>query len=83
MKVTALVQVLGKVQKPWKDANGNERLSYSANIMQDNGTIIDTIRLSKEQFECVEANKPYTLEADFGTGKNGGYMRIAGIQPAK
>ena len=31
MKVTALVQVLGKVQKPWKDANGNERLSYSAN----------------------------------------------------
>ncbi len=83
MKVTALVQVLGKVQKPWKDSEGNERISYSANIMQDNGTIIDTIRLSKEQFECVEANKPYTLEADFGTGKNGGYMRIAGIQPAK
>lgn len=83
MRVTALVQVLGKVQKPWKDSEGNERISYSANIMQDNGTIIDTIRLSKEQFECVEANKPYTLEADFGTGKNGGYMRIAGIQPAK
>ena len=83
MKVTALVQVLGKVQKPWKDSEGNERISYSANIMQDNGTIIDTIRLSKEQFECVEANKPYTLEADFGTGKNGGYMRIAVIHPAK
>ena len=83
MRVTALVQVLGKVQKPWKDSEGNERISYSANIMQDNGTIIYTIRLSKEQFECVEANKPYTLEADFGTGKNGGYMRIAGIHPAK
>lgn len=80
MKVTALVQVLGKVQKPWKDSEGNERISYSANIMQDNGTIIDTIRLSKEQFECVEANKPYTLEADFGTGKNGGYNNeIEGI----
>mgnify|MGYP001154944514 CR=1 FL=1 len=55
MRVTALVQVLGKVQKPWKDSEGNERISYSANIMQEKGTIIDTIRLSKEQFECVDA----------------------------
>lgn len=83
MKVTALVQILGKVQKPWKDSDGNERISYSVNIMQDNGTIIDIIRLSKEQFECVEANKPYTLEADFGTGKNGAYLRITDIHPAK
>ena len=82
MRVTALVQVLGKIQKPWEDSEGNERISYSANIMQDNGTIIDTIRLSKEQFECVK-DKPYTLEVDFGTGKNGGYLRIAGIHPAK
>ena len=35
MKVTALVQVLGKVQKPWKDSEGSERISYSVNIMQD------------------------------------------------
>ena len=83
MKVTALVQVLGKVQKPWKDSDGNERISYSVNIMQDNGTIIDIIRLSKEQFECVEANNSYTLEADFGTGKNGAYLRITDIHPAK
>lgn len=83
MKVTALVQVLAKVQKPWKDSEGNERVSYSANIMQDNGTIIDTLRLTKEQFEAVEANKSYTLGADFGTGKNGAYLRITDIQPAK
>ena len=82
MRVTALVQVLGKVQKPWKDSEGNERISYSANIMQEKGTIIDTIRLSKEQFECVDAIQPYTLEADFGSGKNGGYMRIAGFEAA-
>ncbi len=83
MKVTALVQVLGKVQKPWKDSEGNEKISYSANIMQDNGTIIDTLRLTKEQFESMEPNKPYILYAEYGTGKNGGYLRIAGIQPAK
>ena len=83
MKVTALGQVLGKVQKPWKDSEGNERISYSVNIMQDNGTIIDTLRLTKEQYEAIEPNKPYTLEAEYGTGKNGGYLRIFGIQPAK
>ncbi len=83
MKVTALVQILAKIQKPWKDSEGNERLSYSANIMQDNGTIIDTVRLTKEQFECIEANKPYIFEADFGTGKNGAYLRITNIQSAK
>ena len=83
MKVTAMVHILAKLAKPWKDSEGKEHTSYSANIMQDGGTIIDTLRLTQEQFEGIEANKPYTIEADFGTGKNGAYLRILKIYTTK
>lgn len=49
MRVTANVMLLGKIAKPWKDKEGNERVSYSANIMQENGQIIDSVRLTQEQ----------------------------------
>lgn len=83
MRVTANVYVLAKVQKPWTDSSGAERTSYSANISQNNGEIIDTIRLSVEQYNGIEPNKLYTIMADYGVGKNGGYLRLADIIPAK
>lgn len=76
MRVTATVQLLGKVARAWKDNNGVEHLSYSANIMQNNGEIIDTIRMSKEVFENAMAGKTYTATFDYGTGSNGGYLRL-------
>lgn len=79
MRVIAKVQMVGKVQKPWTDSNGVERSSYSANIMQENGQIIDTIRLNQEQYNMVEANKPYTIIADYSTGKNGTFLRVVDI----
>lgn len=79
MRVIAKVQIVGKVQKPWTDSNGVERSSYSANIMQENGQIIDTLRLNQEQYNMVEANKPYTIIADYGSGKNGSYIRVVDI----
>lgn len=75
----AKTHVLAKVQKPWKDSNGVERLSYSINIMQEQGQVIDTLRLNQEQYNMIEANKPYTVIADYGTGKNGSFLRVVDI----
>lgn len=83
MRVIANVTLLGKVSKPWKDREGVERISYSANIMQNNGEIIDTIRLSQEQFNNLLAGKAYTITADYGNGSNGGYLRIVNIIETK
>lgn len=83
MRVNAVVQVLAKVSKPWKDESGNERLSYSANIMQNNGEIIDTLRLNAEQFAKIENGKMYNVCADYGTGRNGAYLRIVSITENK
>lgn len=83
MKVTANVLVLAKLKKPWKDDKGTERMSYSANISQNNGEIIDTIRLSQEQYNAIEPNKPHIITADYGIGKNGAYLRITEVLPAK
>ncbi len=75
----AKTHVLAKVQKPWTDSNGVERLSYSINIMQEQGQVIDTLRLNQDQYNMVEANKPYTIIADYGTGKNGSFLRVVDI----
>jgi hypothetical protein len=84
MRLVGTIQVLAKLKNPWVDSNGNEKISYSANILQNNGEIIDTIRLSLEQFNSIEAGtKPYQITTDFGTGRNGGYLRIIDITPSK
>lgn len=79
MRILAKVHVLARTQKPWSDSNGVERLSYSINIMQEQGQIIDTLRLNQEQYNIVEANKPYTVIADYGTGRNGSFLRVVDI----
>ncbi len=83
MRLYANVNLLGKVAKPWKDKEGNERTSYSANIMQENGQIIDTLRLTQEQYNNVTAGKNYTITADYGNGSNGAYLRIVNISENK
>lgn len=83
MRVKVYVTLLGKVAKPWKDREGIERVSYSANVMQENGEIIDTIRLTQEQYNTLIAGKAYTVTADYGTGNNGGYLRIVDIAETK
>lgn len=83
MRIKSNVTLLGKVAKLWKDKEGNERVSYSANIMQENGEIIDTIRLTQEQYNPLLAGKAYTITADYGVGSNGGYLRIVDITETK
>ena len=83
MRLSAQVTILAKVAKPWKDKDGNERISYSANFMQDNGQIIDSVRLTQEQYNVVVAGKPHTITADYGVGSNRGYLRIVNISEDK
>ncbi|MSS36922.1 hypothetical protein [Clostridium porci] len=83
MQVTAKVLLLGKVQKLWKDANGNSHTAFVGNIVQNNGEIIDTLRLTQEQYNMLEVNQSYIVNADFGVGKNGGYLRVVDITPSK
>lgn len=83
MRVKANITLLGKVTKPWKDREGIDRVSYSANVMQENGEIIDTIRLTQEQYNPLLAGKAYTITADYGVGSNGGYLRIVDITETK
>lgn len=81
MRLTAIVLLLGKVQKPWTDSTGSTRTSYFANVVQNNGEIIDTLRLTQDQYNTLEVNQTYSVDADFGIGKNGGYLRILDIYP--
>ena len=75
MEVTAKVQLLGKIAQPWTK-DGIEHTSYKGHIAQNNFSIVETIKLSKEQFDSIEAGKAYTITADYGTGRNGGFLRI-------
>ena len=79
MKLKAVVHVLAKMNKPWKDKDGVLHPSWSANIMQNNGEIIDSIRLNEDQYNVVEAVKIYTISADYVNGRNGAYLHIVDI----
>ena len=79
MRVKAVATILGKVEKAWTDKDGVTHPSYSVNIMQENGQIVETLRLNAEQYRSVEANKVYTIFADYGTSKNGAYLKIIDI----
>lgn len=83
MRVIATVHVLAKLQKPWTADDGTTRTFFSANVMQDNGEIISTIKLTQEQFNVIEAGKSYNVTALFGVGKNGGYLRFLDFIPTK
>lgn len=47
MRVIAKVHVLGKVSRPWKDRDGVNRVTNIANVSQNNGEIVDSIRLTQ------------------------------------
>ena len=83
MRVIAKVHVLGKVSRPWKDRDGVNRVTNIANVSQNNGEIVDSIRLTQEQFDSVVSGKDYTVTADYGTSINGNYLRIMDIAEIK
>lgn len=83
MKLTAKVVLIGKDATTFVDANGNKRTSYLANIAQEQGRIIDTLRVPEESFAILEAGHEYLVELVSSTGKNGTYIRVINISPVK
>lgn len=83
MRLNGEIFILAKVERPWTDENGVSRTSFAINISQLDGQIIETLRLTQAQFQFVEAKKNYVITADYGVGKNGGYLRLVDISPTK
>ncbi len=75
--------VLGKVDKTWTDEKGEVHNYKMLNYQQDNGQIVGQLRVPEEVANSVEAGKEYILEANYGVGKNGGYIRVLGIHSPK
>ena len=78
MHVYIKVTVLGKIIIPWTK-DGKEYKSYALNEQQNGGQIVGQIRVPEEIYNTVEVGKEYILEGIYGTGKNGGYIRITEI----
>lgn len=83
MRVNAEFTLIGKKKSVWKDNDNIERNSYKGNIAQDNGEIIATITLTEEQFNTLVAGRVYNASAIYGTGSNGGYLKITSITEKK
>jgi hypothetical protein len=83
MNILIKVFVLGKVVKTWTDSNGVEHMLFMLNYQQDNGQLVGQLRVPEEVANSVEAGKEYFLEANYGVGKNGGYIRVIGIHSPK
>ena len=83
MNILIKLHVLGIVSKPWTDEKGVEHTSYMLNYQQDNGMLVGQLRVPENIVNSVEVGKEYILEGSYGTGKNGGYIRVTGIHSAK
>lgn len=83
MKLMAKVLLIGKNAVTFTDAAGNVRTSFTANIAQENGKIIDTIKVPEELFPMLEGGNGYSVELLSTTGKTGTYLRVTGITPLK
>ena len=79
MQLRATVTIIGKKFSIWKDKDGVEHKSFIANISQNNGEIVDSIRLNQEEFDKIEQNKIYTILCEYATSKNGNYLKIVEI----
>lgn len=83
MNILIKLHVLGKVPKTWTDEKGVVHSMDMLNYQQDNGQIVGQLRVPEEVATAVEVGKEYILEASYGVGKNGGYIRVLGIHSPK
>lgn len=79
----ANVTVVGKDSQSYVDSAGAAKVSYIVNVIQNQGRIIDSIRVPAEYFETIEVGKAYTIELVSGNGRNGLYLRVTSVYPAK
>lgn len=83
MLLKSNVNVIGKNVQNYVDANGMSKKLYVVNIYQDNGKIIDSLRVSEEQFALLEPGKEFVLEMTSGNGRNGLFLKTTAVYPAK
>lgn len=82
MKVRTLVNahILGIVEESYLNKDGEQQKYYKANIMQDAGSCISELRVSKEIAAQLERGKEYTLNAEYSETKFGNTLKITGVQ---
>lgn len=73
--------ILAKMSKPWTDNSGNSHVSYSVNVAQKNGEIVDRLRLSKDLWDDIVTNQNYSIDVEVSMGRNGLYMRVTELSP--
>ena len=83
MNILISLFVLGKVVRTWTDEKGVEHNIDMLNYQQNNGQLVGQLRVPEEIAKVVEVGKEYILEASYGVGKNGGYIRVLGIHSPK
>lgn len=79
MQLKAVVFIIGKRISIYKDKEGVEHTTYIVNISQNNGEIIEMLRLNQQQYDKIEANKMYSILCEYATSKNGNYLKIVDI----
>ena len=79
MQLKATVFIIGKRISIYKDKEGVEHKSFIANVSQNNGEIVDTIRLNQNLYDKIESNRMFTILCEYATSKNGNYLKIVDI----
>lgn len=82
MQITAKVQAIGKRKNSWKNAEGQTIESLIGNYSQEDGSIIDELRLQANQFEAWEAGRTYVVRGNLLKGRSGLYLQVVELTPA-
>lgn len=82
MDVIMKVKAIGKGKNNWKNKDGQMVESLYGNFSQNNGALVDTLRLTPAQFEAWVAGTTYNVSATLAKSRsNGLYLQILDITP--
>lgn len=79
LRIFVNVGIIGKLEKPYTDKQGNPQTSYSVNYEQDNGLVTGNLKVTKEIYPLLERGKNYLLDAEYVETKYGTYIKVIGI----
>lgn len=80
VKLQINAHVLGIIENTFLNKDGELQKYYKTNIMQDSGSSIAELRISKEVAEQLERGKEYMLNAEYSETKFGNALKITGVQ---
>lgn len=79
MQLKATVFIIGKRISIYKDKEGVEHTTYIANISQNNGEILEMLRINQQQYDKINSNTMYNLLCEYSSTKYGNYLKIVDI----